>query len=168
MDVPISVAFLIIIAIAVATGFYFAYVAKFSPSSVTLPVTAKLPAGNLVYKVGNTFFIPVRFSKADNSPPIGVCAIDINYMDSSNRIRVEKVTLALSPTSYVNSGSFSVGTVSLSQAVLYKSMDVTLSVAFNGPNYQLNSIVFYYCRYGVSTKPEWSETLLIPEVALTP
>jgi len=168
MDVPISIAFLIIIAIAVAIGFYFAYVAKFSPSSVTAPVVAKLPAGNIVYKVGNAFFIPIHFSKTDNSPPIGVCAVDVNYMDSSNRIRVEKVTLAVSPTNYLNSGSFSVGTVSLSQVVLYSSMDVTLSVAFNAPGYQLNSIVFYYCRYGVSTKPDWSETLLIPEVALTP
>jgi len=168
MEVPISITLLIIVAIGAVVAFYFAYASKLTPSSTTLPVTAKLPAGNLVYKVGNAFFIPVRFSKTDNSPPIGVCAVGVNYMNPSGQSRIEKVVLALSPTNYVNSGSFSVGTVSLSQVVLYSSIDVTLSVTFNGPGYQLNSIVFYYCRYRVSTNPEWSETLLVPEVALTP
>jgi len=168
MDVPVSIVLLIIIAAAVVIGFYFAYVADLNPSSVTPPVIAKLPAGNLVYKVGDAYFIPLHFSKTDNSPPIGVCAIGINYADPTNRTRVEKVVLAVSPTNYLNKGSFSAGSVSLSHVVLYTSVDTTLIVSFNGPGYQLNSVVLYYCRYGVSTNPDWSETLLIPEVALSP
>jgi len=168
VEVPISIVFLVIVVVGAVAAFFFLYSSRFAPSSMSMPVTAKLPAGNLVYRVGNSFIVTLRFSKTDNSPPIGVCAIGVNYVSPSGQTRIERVVLAQSPTNYANSGSFSAGTVSLSQVVLYSSLDATLTVTFNGPGYHLNSVVLYYCRYGVSTNPEWSETLLIPEVALTP
>jgi len=169
MESAVTIVLLVIFAIAVVSAFVMYYSGIFSSSTLSSPVRASIPAGQTVYKVGNTFFIPLHFSKTDNSPIIGVCGISINYIGATGD-RVDRVWFANTASQYVNSGTFTEGTVSLSKVIIDAPSDATLAIVFSNTyfNYKINSIILFYCTYGVSTNPEWSESLLIPENVLTP
>ena len=168
MQVPISVMILVIVVIGVVAAVYYNYDMKFPGNeNNVLPVRASIPSGDLVYKVGNSFIIPIRFAKSTDKP-IGVCKISISYTKPDGSIASNTVVLATGPSSYVTEATFDNGTVKLPVPVILQPVDTELTVTFDGNGYSINGIVFYYCEYGVSTVPKWSETLLIPETVLSP
>jgi len=169
MEVPLSVILVLIVVIGAVGLFVANYVSSYPGSEKSIPpVKASFPSGNPIYKVSNAYVIPVRFAKSTEKP-IAVCKIVLNYMDNTGNTREASIVFANSPTSYRTTAQFSDGVVELPTPVITKrALDTTITVKFNGAQYQLNAITIFYCEYGVSTKPKWSETLLIPETVLSP
>lgn len=171
MQVPISVVILLIVVIAVIAGLYYGLVLRYPGSEGNImPVRASMPAGNLVYSVDSSYIIPIRFSKSTDKP-IGICKVDINYADKDGNIIEDSVVLAVTSTVYKSYGNFSNGTITFETVVLNQTgpIDTDIIITFTKPDeFTINSLVLYYCVYGVSTTPEWSETLLIPETVLSP
>lgn len=166
---PVSVMILLVVIVGIVALVFYNYSASYpGREENVVPVRASYPSGNPIYKVGTAYIIPIRFSKGVDKP-IGVCRADINYLTPTRQVRSASIVFAVSPTSYRNTVSFSDGYVNLPVVVITEpSVDTQITVKFNSDGYQLNAITFYYCEYGVSNQPKWSETLMIPETVLSP
>ena len=158
MEVPVSVAVLLVVVALVVAVLAFSAVPMFREENVP-PVRASFPAGNPAYKADNTYYVPLRFSKG-RDVIVSVCRIDLAYVDGSGQV--------LSATIPGASGTFKDGSLTLRVSVVDKpAIDTVLIVSFANPDYRIASVTFYYCLQG-EMSPRWSETLLVPETALTP
>ena len=164
MQTIVAVVILTIVVIAVVVGFANEYLNdRFS----TRPVSANLASGSVVYMVDeDTYVIPVRFTTSTDRP-IGVCRVGISYM-VNGVVYTDEIRLALSPSTYRNRVGFAGGTFIIENPIISGPMDVDIVIDCSSPDCVVNGIEFYYCEYGVSTEPRWSETLVIPEGVLRP
>lgn len=168
MEVPISIVLvvLIIIAVVAVLAYYFLSSAGRSPVP---PVSFAL--GGLTYALSdNTFVIPFRAALSPESPPIVICRMEIEYIDSSNTVRKAEASF-VSGTSYINVAPLTTGgsvRVVPSVVINQPAVDMALEVSISSTSRaEPQSIMFYLCRYGETT-PRWSEILFIPGTNIKP
>lgn len=165
MEVPISVALLLVLVLAVFSLAVIVILPYLAPSNP--PVTMNVPSGQPVYKVGDFYYIPVRVSMSENSPPIRVCRVNIRYVDPLGALRSEHVDLL-----WVRDGepaTFTGGSITFQKLTLDKPMSQTIVVRINQSSQgtaRLVSIYVYYCVAGESS-PRWGEELVIPDRPLS-
>jgi len=158
VEVPVSVAVLLAVVVVVVAVLAYSTLPMFREEIVS-PVRASFPAGNPAYKANNTYYVPLRFSKGSDVI-VSVCRIDLAYVDSSGQVSSATIPEA--------SGTFKDGSLTLKVSVIDKpAIDTVLIVSFASSGYRIASVTFYYCLQG-ERSPRWSETLLVPETALTP
>ena len=168
-DVPIGAMIMLLIVVAAVLGFMALVIPKYlglTPPPVTANVRSE------VYKWENHYSISIRFAKKEDTPPIGICRITVTfYHPATDSTYSATATLAVGPSSYRNqalaTGSPLNVTVSITTPVIRQTVDVVLDVYFS-EDVDLNSVTLFYCIYGKSAKPKWSESLEIPEVVLQP
>ena len=171
MEVPFSIVLIIILTVGVVAGVIYVTSGKYLGSlSDISPVTASLPAGVMVQKLNDrTYIVPIHFSPSTDKP-IGVCRVTLVIYDTVNGdVEKESANLAVTPDTYRTEVILHIGKVSLEQPVIQgEPLDTKMIIETDKANYIPIAVEFYYCPYGETTEPKWSETLRLPETVLEP
>jgi len=167
VNIPITAVILVVITTIVVIYISTAVLHIFpGQKSEIQPVRATL-GPQPIYLINHTYYINVRFAKAEDSQPVGVCRAAVIYLDQYGDTLKQTVSFAVTPSYYVKVASTSDFTISIDRPIINQSFTATIIVRFNG-NYTLNGLILYYCPYKISTVPHWSDSIQIPSTPLTP
>lgn len=167
MHSPISAVLILLVTVAVFSVAFFFLSSNLKYSGI--PVSMNIPAGQVVYRDGNTYYIPVQVSMADNAPPVRICLVNIRYMDGVGNLRSENVDMR-----YARDGvpqTFIGGSITFQKLTITKPHSQTIIVRLNpigtGGSWRLVSLYVQYCLLN-EDRPLYGEELRIPGEHLTP